>query len=164
MPGPTVLTVEHIVSDPSAPSGWWQQARSAASLERFIIKVNGNVVAECKTYADAQDFMQQWEEQARHFRSGYEIHPDPIAVTPSRRSLHRTAAGQLLQDDPWAAEAYGVAALRSLLDSHGWTEAQVRQLCDYAISADFEAWQQRRHLPHRREVTPRPNSWFNFFR
>lgn len=159
---PAVLTVERVLSQ--SPARWWHFSTAGEPQERFVIKINGNVAAECQTYADVQDFIQQWEVQAQQFRSGYDIHPEPVVVQPQRRSLHRTAAGKLLQDDPWAAEAYGVAALRSLLDSHGWTEAQVRQLCDYAIAADFDAWQERRNLPPRREVASNPNSLFNFFR
>ncbi|MEO1132225.1 MAG: hypothetical protein AAFX40_05895 [Cyanobacteria bacterium J06639_1] len=161
MPNPAVLTVERRLNDP--PRGWWNRNRSAEQQECFVIKVNGNVLAECKTYDDARDFIQQWEVQAKTFRSGYKIHAEPLALASPRRSIHQTAAGQLLQDDPWAAEAYGVAALRSLLDAHGWTEAQVRQLCEYAIAEEFEAWQQRQNLPPRREAARRSNL-FDFFR
>ncbi|MEO0852923.1 MAG: hypothetical protein AAFY15_05400, partial [Cyanobacteria bacterium J06648_11] len=154
MQGPAVLTVERRLTD-SPKSRWNRSNASEEPQERFVVKVNGHVLAECKSHEDVRDFIEQWEAQAKSFRSGYKIHPDPIAIAPQRRSLRNTAAGKLLQDDPWAAEAYGVAALRSLIDTHGWTEDQVRQLCDYAIDRDFEAWQQRRNLPPRREAAPR---------
>ncbi|WP_017326555.1 hypothetical protein [Synechococcus sp. PCC 7336] len=131
--------------------------------ERCAVKVNGNLLAECKNYADAEDFIAQWELGARGFKSGYEIRRQPIPAVRKRQPLRRTAAGKLLQDDALAAETYAIAAVRALLDRHGWSSEQVRQLCEYAIAEDYRALEERRHLPPLREAPFNPFNLRRFF-
>ena len=130
---------------------------------RFAIKVNGTLLAECKDDADVDDFITQWEMGAKRFQNGYEIRRTPIPAMRKRRLTRRAPAGKLLRDDALAAESYAIAAIQSLWADHGWDEAQIRLLCDYALTQNYEALNTRQGLPPIREATFNPFNLRRFF-
>lgn len=132
--------------------------------KRFAVKVNGTLLAECRNDADVDDFINQWERGAQTFRHGYEIRRTPVPATSKPTSVKATAAGKLLQDDAFAAETYVIAAVRSLIDNHHWSQEQVQTLCNYALKADFDAIKQRQQLPPLRTLPRRSKGLFGLFR
>ena len=132
--------------------------------ERFAVKVNGALLAECRSPEDVDDFIDQWEQGAQTFRNGYEIRRTPVPATSKPMSVKSTAAGKLLQEDAFAAETYLIAAVRSLIDNHHWSQEHVRILCEYASQADFDAIQRRQQLPPLRTVPRKAKGLFGLFR
>ena len=132
--------------------------------ERFAVKVNGTLLAECKNSADVDDFIHQWERGAQTFRYGYDIQRTPVPATSKPTSVKATAAGKLLQEDAFAAETYVIAAVRSLIDNHHWSQEQVQTLCEYALHADFDAIKKRQQLPPLTIAPRRPKGLFGLFR
>ena len=141
-----VLTVEHLPD------------------ERFAVKVNGTLLAECSSSEDVDDFIEQWERGARTFRHGYDIRRTPVPATSKPASVKATAAGKLLQEDALAAETYLIASVRSLIENHHWSQEQVQTLCEHALQPDFEAIQRRQQLPPLRPALRRPKGLFGLFR
>ncbi len=132
--------------------------------DRFAVKVNGTLLAECRNADDVDDFIEQWERGARTFRYGYDIRRTPVPATSKPTSVKSTAAGKLLQEDAVAAETYLIASVRSLIDNHHWSQEQVQTLCEYALQSDFEAIKRRQQLPPLRAVPRRSRGLFGLFR
>ncbi|MEM9567956.1 MAG: hypothetical protein AAF974_06570 [Cyanobacteria bacterium P01_E01_bin.34] len=132
--------------------------------DRFAVKVNGTLLAECHSADDVDDFIEQWERGARTFRYGYEIRRTPVPATAKPTSVKSTAAGKLLQEDAFAAETYLIASVRSLIDNHLWSQEQVQTLCGYALQANFDAIKRRQHLPPLNAAPRRPKGLFGLFR
>lgn len=128
----------------------------------YAVKVNGALVTECKSFTDVEDFIDRWKVGAATFRHGYEIRGTPIPAVRKRNSPQRTAAGKLLQDDALAAETYLASAAQSLVNNHGWTDAQVLALCAYALQNDYGAIKERKQLPAIR-TSLKKTRWFGLF-
>ncbi len=118
--------------------------------QRFVVLLNGNVVVECRTQADVDDFLRQWQQQAKP--GSYRIKREAVRLGQSKQ---KSAANRLLLEDPLAAEVYLVQAAAALHEAHGWREAEVEQLCRHALSRDREAIEARQGLPPRQTVAYR---------
>ncbi len=131
---------------------------------RFAVNLNGALLTECRSYVDVEDFIEQWEVSAKTFRHGYEIRRQPIPAVRKRKSPRSTAAGKLLEDDALAAESYLTTSIHSLLNNHGWTEQQVRTLCEYVLIENYSAIQERRELPPVRTARRQSSGWLRLFK
>lgn len=116
----------------------------------FVIRLNGSVVVECRTRADVEDFLRQWQSKAAP--GSYRINRDVVVIRKPKRKL---AANALLLEDPLAAEVYLAQAVTALREAHGWSEAEVEQLCRHALNRDREAIEARQGLPPRQTVAYR---------